>query len=95
MAPGPGPGGGPGYPHQSQYMSPAMAANAQRYMMGQVRPGHIPMSGHSYSPQVMNDHLFLCIGLPFKTNPSCLIYLIYLYEVLFKINNFSTDQVSA
>ncbi|XP_070191223.1 AT-rich interactive domain-containing protein 1A-like isoform X2 [Littorina saxatilis] len=51
MSPGPGPG--PGYPHQGQYMSPAMAANAQRYMMGQVRPGQMsPMSAHGYNQQM-------------------------------------------
>lgn len=56
MSPGPGPGPGPGYPHQGQYMSPAMAANAQRYMMGQVRPGQMPsMPGHGYNQQVSDS----------------------------------------
>ncbi|XP_076466263.1 uncharacterized protein LOC143297726 isoform X2 [Babylonia areolata] len=52
-ASGMSPGPGPGYPHQSQYMSSAMAASTPRYMMGQGRPGHMPpMSSHGYSQQM-------------------------------------------
>ena len=66
MSPGPG----PGYPHQGQYMSPAMAVNAQRYMMGQVRPGQMsPMSSHGYNQQVSGSckeskkaRLVVCFG---------------------------------
>lgn len=60
---GPAAATGPGYPHQGQYLSPAMSANAQRYMMGQVRPGQVPMSAHGYNQQVINLLIFSYLTL--------------------------------